>query len=105
MPFWISLGVTGALSAATVTSGLLTLSAKRNLDDELDKFPTDEARVRSARAGLATKALLTDVLGGATLVGIGVTTYFALTAPKSPGNGSVGIVLGPGSLVARGEFR
>lgn len=104
-PFWISLGVTGAVGVATLTTGLLAISAKRTLADELDRFPTDEARVRSARSGLATTALATDVLAAVTLVGIGVTTYFALTTRKSPSAGSVQVGLGAGSIVAQGQFQ
>lgn len=104
-PFWVSLGVTGALGAATLVTGILSLSAKQSLDTELDRFPTDEARVTSARSGLATTSLLTDVLGAATLVGAGVTTYFALTTLKSPSGSTVKVGLGPGSLMAVGQFQ
>ena len=104
-PFWVSLGVTGALGAATLVTGILSLSAKQSLDRELDRFPTDEDRVTSARSGLATTAVVTDVLGAATLVGACVTTYFALTTLKSPSGSSVKVGLGPGSLMAVGQFQ
>ena len=105
MPFWISLGVTGAAGVATVTSGLLSMSARRSLDDELNKFPTDQAAVRGARQQVSTTALLTDVLGAATLIGIGATTYLAVTTFKSPRKPAFGLGVGPGSIVAQGQFQ
>ncbi|CAN5923036.1 hypothetical protein BH11MYX4_BH11MYX4_46470 [soil metagenome] len=105
VPFWISLGLTGAFGVATVTSGLLAVSARRSLDEELNRFPTDQDAVRGARQHLSTTALVTDVVGAATLLGVGATAYFALTTFKSPSKPAFGLGVGPGSIVAQGRFR
>lgn len=103
-PFWVSFGVTGALGVATLTSGLLALSAKSHLDSDLGQFPIDDARVASDRTRVKTTALATDILGVATFVGAGVTTYFALTTLGSAKSTTVRVGVGPGTVAAEGRF-
>lgn len=103
-PFWVSFAVMGALGAATLTSGLLALSAKSRLDRELGKFPVDDAHLASERTAVKTTALATDMLGVATFVGAGVTTFFALTTLGSAKSATVRVGVGPGTVAAEGRF-
>lgn len=103
-PFWISLGVTGALGAATLTTGILSLSAKSTLNDRLNTFPSDDAAIADARSTLKTTALITDVCAIGTILGAGVTTYFAFKVFRPSTTASVDVGMVPGGLVASGHF-
>jgi len=103
-PFWISLGVTGALGAATLTTGILSLSAKSSLDDRLNTFPTDDAAIADARSNLKTMALVTDICAVGTVIGAGVTTYFAFRAFRPSTSSSVDVGFVPGGIVTTGRF-
>ncbi len=85
--FWVSLGVTGALGVGTVVTGVLALSAKSKFDDTIAKVGVTPTDVDDARTKTRTLALVTDILGGATLAGAIVTVIVGLTtsgksAPK-----------------------
>jgi len=103
-PFWVSLIVTGALGAATLTTGILALSAKTRLDRELGRFPSDDDHIASERTSVKTASLATDILGAATFLGAGVTTYFAVTTLGSPKSAAVRVGVGPGTIAAEGHF-
>jgi hypothetical protein len=104
-PFWISLAVTGALAAGTVTSGVLALGAKKDLDEELGRLPIDDAATASARSSVRSASLATDILGVATILGVGVTTVFAITTLHGDkGKPGMGVGVGLGTVSAEGRF-
>lgn len=103
VPLWIGLVTTGALAAGTVVSGIVTLSAKSSLDDRVGTYPTTHRDVEEARNKATTWVTVTDVLGAATIVAAGVTTYIALTR-KPATKPQTAIVVGPGSVVLSGRF-
>jgi tetratricopeptide (TPR) repeat protein len=77
-PFWISAVTTGALTATAVTFGLLTVNRNQELDDTLNRFPTDPSAVNKARNRVKMDAALTDAFTAASVVGLATTVYFAL---------------------------
>ncbi len=79
-PFWIGLGVTGALAIGAGAFAFQTHDANQGLDHELDTFPGDPDGIASARSRLKRDALVTDVLTGGALVAAGLTVYFALSS-------------------------
>ncbi len=99
-PFYIGLIATGVLAAGTATTGLLSLSAKSDLDSELDQIPGSEDAIASARSKTETLGLVTDVLGVATIVAAGVTLYLALSRPSK----SVALTVGPRATGFVGRF-
>lgn len=99
-PLYIGLVATGVLAAGTVTTGLLSLSAKSDLDKQLDIYPGSPDAISSARSKAETLGLVTDVLGVATIVAAGVTVYLAVSRPSK----NVALTVGPGSAGVVGRF-
>jgi PEGA domain len=97
---WIGAGVTGALLATTITFGVLALGAKSDLDAEIGRYGASPSAIADARSKVDGLALATDVLGVATLVGAGVTTF--LFFRSQPPATTVG--LGPGTIAVRHAF-
>lgn len=102
-PFWLSLAVTGALGVATVTTGVLALSTKGHIDRDLNRVDLDPD-LASERTRLKTLSAVTDILGAATVVGLGVTTYLGFTTLGSRKGSAVRVGIGPGSVAAGGRF-
>jgi tetratricopeptide (TPR) repeat protein len=78
--FWISLSATIIAGGATTAFGILTNKANKDYDAALNRYPGSESRIDDARRDLKRNALLTDVCGGATLVGIASTVIFAVSS-------------------------
>ncbi len=80
---WIALGTTGALTAATVTFGVLTLSAHSDLEAVANRYGASSGDLDHARSKQDTLAILTDVALGAAVVGAGVTAFLFVRAGSS----------------------
>ncbi len=85
-PFWIGVAVTGALGVGTGVVGVLALGQKSTYDKTVDRFGATPDEVASARTKTRTLAVVTDVLGLATVASAVVTVVlFATTgAPDAP---------------------
>ena len=105
-PMWIGVASTGVLVAGAVVVGVLALSAKGALDDELATFPANASAIDDAQGKAQGLAIGTDVLGAASLIAAGVTLYFALDPPQLDvgDSASLQLGLGPGSVVVTGTF-
>jgi hypothetical protein len=104
-PFWISLGTTAALLGTTTVTGLLAVSAHSTFNNDIQTRGVSHDEVESARSRNKTLALVTDVLGGLTLVGAGLTTYFALSAsPPKADQASLQVRLSPSGVSLLGSF-
>ncbi len=105
---WIGVGVTGALTAGTVVFGLLTLSAKKDLDGLAGKLDVKTGDMDDARSKVKRDALVTDVLGAAAIVGAGITTYLALSGSGASRTGatapSVHVAISPFGGSVYGQF-
>jgi hypothetical protein len=83
-PFWIALGVTGALGAGAAVSGLLALQANDKFQDKLDSsFPGDADSIDQSRSNLRTWSYVADGLTVATIIAAGVTVYMGFRTAKS----------------------
>lgn len=100
-PLYVGLVATGLLAAGTATTGLLALSADRDLTRELDRIPGDGRAIDDARSKTETLGMVTNVLGVATIVAGGVTLYLALTRPTTA---KVGVTTLPGGALLSGRF-
>lgn len=98
---WISLGLTGLFTAGAVTSGILALNAKSELDDRAATPGVSTSRVDDARDNARLFSIGTDVLAGAAIIGAGITTYLFLTQPKQS---STQVGVGPGRVSLSGSF-
>jgi len=79
-PFWISLGATVALGAATGVFGALALGANGDLDSALNTM--DRQDIDSKRGKVRTMAALTDGFGAGTLLAAGATVWLLLSPPE-----------------------
>lgn len=98
--FWISLSATVLAGGATTVFALLTHKADNDYDTALNLYPGSQSQIDNARNDLKRNALLTDVCGAATLVGLASTMYFALSSsgtekPKDSRVGNKGLSWGP----------
>jgi hypothetical protein len=82
-PFWISLGATVVLGAASGGFALSALESKRKLDSELNKLPADRSLVKEYSNRTGTSSLWADVCGAAAVVAGGTALYFVLSPPSS----------------------
>jgi Tetratricopeptide repeat len=102
---WIGITVTGALAAGTVATGILALSAKKDFDNAVGRYGVDPQTVSDERSKTRALALVTDLLGGATIV-VGGVTILASVGGKSSKERTraLRVNVTPGSLVATGTF-
>ncbi len=108
-PMWITLVTTGLFTGGAVTFAVLTKKSDKDLDKELDTFPTDPARVNKARDEVKRNALITDGLTAAAVVSGGLFVYFAIatsggSAKTDTKTAHVRIVPAPTSLHVVGNF-
>jgi hypothetical protein len=106
------LGITsGALLVGAGVMGYLTIRDAQNYDDAVAR-KTSARELEDLDSRASTKALVTDVLLGATVIATGITVLVALsgnterreaTAKKKPEHGTK-VSLGIGSLSLRGAF-
>lgn len=103
---WISLGVTGALVAGTVVTGVLALGAHGDAEAKLGTFGVKATDVTAARNKMKTLALVTDLLGGASVAMIGVTVVLGVTGGKgdAPAPKTATIGVGPRAFSLGGTF-
>jgi hypothetical protein len=99
---WIAWGVTGALGAATIVTGVLTLVAKSDLSNQLDAFPGNAGAIDDARTRTKTMGIVTDVLLGAAVVAAGVAIY--VTVAGHAHHVDAALALGPSGLHFGGHF-
>ena len=103
----IGLGVTGALTVATVVTGVVALGAKSSFDDTLARPGVTPQQVDDARTRTRTMALVTDVLGGSAIVAGAVTLIVALTSKGAPRKESASFVqvgVSPWGVDLHGRF-
>jgi tetratricopeptide (TPR) repeat protein len=110
-PIWIGVATTGVLTAGTVVFGLVTLSAKTNLDKANNALQPEgsTAAIDDARTKLKRDALVTDILGATAIVSAGITAYLALSSGSSPAKtGSTGpsvrVAVSPFGAMLDGRF-
>jgi len=79
---WVSWGATLVLAGGALATGIVA-SNKADAYDRLEgQFNVGRDALRSARGEAHTFGLVTDILGAAAIVGIGVSTYFTIKPPK-----------------------
>lgn len=90
VPLFLGIGLTTALAGATATFGILTLSAKSDLDTAANRFGVRPSEVDAAQNDVASASLITDLFAGATvIVGVSTVVYYFLTS--APAKAKVGV--------------
>jgi hypothetical protein len=120
-PVAVSGALTVGLALSTLTTGLLAMRAESDFDDAVarsnDPTLSDAERAAAVANGLDAsdkadrRALATDVLLGATVVGAAVTTYFVVRdgrpdedVERAQVTASPTVGRGGGGVVLRGSF-
>jgi hypothetical protein len=104
-PLWIGWGVTGALGAGAVVTGVLAANAASKYDEKLKTFGVSHADLDSAQGKARTLVILTGALGAATVVSAGITLYLQLSRKReAPKEARFELLFGPGSVGAKGSF-
>jgi len=108
-PLIVSLSATATLAVATGVLGYLALDAQRNLNNQVNTYPSSRDQIESARSKSKNYAYATDAFGAATLVSGGIALYLALTHDWSKTKSAKmnkTVVLAPtlGGMVLQGAF-
>ena len=98
---------TAMLGAGAITMTVLSALAQKEYDDELASITT-RSKVDTLRDDAETKALVTDIAWGATIVAGGITAVLIFSADddasaERAGRG-VGVRVGPAGVVVDGRF-
>ena len=102
---WIGWGITGALAVGAGVVGVLALKASSDYSDRLDTVGSTHAQVSDAHDRMRTRALVTDILLGATVVAGGVSLYFTLSSKGSTEPPTrVTTTIGPRGFLLQGSF-
>jgi hypothetical protein len=102
-PVWVYWVPAAVLAAGAATFGVLTLGAESDLE-QMRSRPAradDAGALDDQSSRTKTFALVTDVLGAATIVAIGAGVFFTVRSARQE---RVGLTFGPGSLGVRGAF-
>jgi tetratricopeptide (TPR) repeat protein len=104
---WVGIG-TGVLAAGAGVMGYLAYRDSTNYKDALARMTTP-AELDSLQQGAKTKALVTDVLLGATAVGAAITLYLVLDSgperdTRATADARASLRVGPGSLLLTQRF-
>jgi PEGA domain/Tetratricopeptide repeat len=104
---------TGGLTIGAVVTGIVALGASNDLKDLRSQPGQTRQTLDDAAGKTTTFALLTDILGGAAIVGAGVSIYLTATASPAPvaaapaatgGVRDVRLGVVPGGLRLSGRF-
>jgi len=102
---YVGITATGVLAAGTVATGIFALSAKKDFDNTVGRYGVDPQSVSDARSKTKTLALVTDILGGATILAGGVTIILAAGGSSSKERGrALQLDVTPSGLLASGRF-
>lgn len=99
---WGAIITTGVLGVATIVVGSVAVVSKGQYDDALNT-PNNATKIADARNQTKSLALVTDVLGIATIVSLGTSIVFALTL-KNPPRLVQNVSIGPTGGFIRGTF-
>jgi hypothetical protein len=107
LPVWVPWAGTGALAAATTVTGILAYRASAQQTRLLGRYGVTTTELNAAVSTTHTRALVTDVLGGATIAAaVGSLLYTVLRAPEAPAPTPAALQLsvGPSSIAVTGSF-
>ena len=100
--FWITGGLAVALGAGAGATGYFALKAQDDHDGDLKRFGVSKGELDDSRKRAQTFAVTTDILAGGAIVFAGIATVLLVT--HDSGDQQVGLGVGPGNLLLRGNF-
>jgi hypothetical protein len=100
---WIGVGVTAALAAGAVVTGVFAGRAHSDYEQTLGTFPTTASAVDDAASKTRRLSIAGDVLAGAAVLSGALTLVLGLTVKGGP-PARVSVSAGPTSLAVDGRF-
>jgi hypothetical protein len=100
--FWITGGLAVALGAGAGATGYFALKAQDDHDEDLKRFGVSTGELGDSQKRAENFALTTDILAGSAIVFAGIATV--LLVSHDAGSEQVGLGVGPGNLMLRGNF-
>jgi len=94
---------TGVVAAGAITMSVLTAVAQNSYDSER-KVLTSERELERLRDDAKTKALISDIAWGATIVGAGLTTVLLFTSGEDEREDKATLDIGAGSVSYTAKF-
>jgi hypothetical protein len=88
LPLYAAWGATGLFAVGTVVAAFVTRSEESSLDRKRGEVPVSREDLEHTRSHVRAAALVTDVLGVATLAAGGVATYLTLRPGAKPQSGA-----------------
>jgi hypothetical protein len=104
---WVSGVAALGFAAGASVFGVMASSKNSDLDEQLDKYPLDDARVSSLRSDVKRDAALCDGLAAASVVSAVFAVYFLVSGSdddEKPRASSTGLVAQPRGLAFRTQF-
>ncbi len=105
VPVWFAWATVGALAAGTTVTGVLALRQSSSLANDRMTLGVSRSTLDIAQSQTKTLALVTDIIGGVTVIAAGVATYLSLrgTTDDAHAAGAVIAVL-PTGVTLSGRF-
>lgn len=101
-PFYVGLGVTGALAGGTAVFAILTSGKHSDFEAAVGTPGVQKSTIDDARDSTKTMALVADIFAGATILSAGLTVMaFVLTSGEEPVTTAKPLVVPPPRLTAR----
>ncbi|MDB4938066.1 MAG: uncharacterized protein JWP87_5038 [Labilithrix sp.] len=108
---WEAWTVTGVLTVAAVTTGIVALSAASTLDSDKSRFDVTDAELRDASTRVKTFGVVTDILAVCAIGSGAISLYLTLKSPsgsdksdKTARAATLRVSPWPGGLSASGRF-
>ena len=99
---WTAYGITAALGAGTIVTGVLALGAHNDERDTEHRLTTPQ-ELQAAQHKVDHLALASDIFLAATAISAGVSVYLTLHA-EHDSSPRAAVLLGPGSIAAFARF-
>lgn len=103
MGIWVGVGVTGALTAGAIITGILAARGHGDYERLLDSYPVKKSAIDDAAGRTQRLSVTSDVMLGSAVVAGAVTLIVGLTR-KEPSRAPVSVAVGPASLAIHGRF-
>jgi hypothetical protein len=102
---WLPWTATGVLAAGTALTGVLTLTSKQSLSNDLATYPGDPNAISQDRSRAKTFSVASDVFLAATAVSLGVALYVTLRSHHArTGAKDMWLRFGAGDVRLEGDF-
>jgi len=101
---WPAWAVTGALTAAAVTTGIVAISASSSLSAAKDRFDVTDGELHDKATRVTTFSVLTDLLTASAIVSGAFSLYLTLRSRRGTSAAVVAVSPSLGGVVASGRF-